>query len=286
MPWRGVELKAYAWGDEALPGLILTHGFMAHALCLGHVAPLLADRFRVIAYDLAGMGDSPLPEDFDTAERGAELLAVVDGTGLEAAGPAFIVSHSQGGHSAMGAIEEAPERFRGFLLTDMMLLPREAVAERMFGRRSGAVRPHRVYETWPEIRARFKLAPPQPCQNDVLLEDVARHSVREVEGGFTWKFDPRVLVTDGHDADWWMAQPERFARLRLPRAIVHGELSQVFDERSVRLLAELTGGRVPIVGIPDAHHHLMLDQPLAFVTALRSILLSWMSDENAGEEER
>ena len=31
----------------------------------------------------------------------------------------------------------------------------------------------------------------------------------------------------------------------------------------------------PVVTIPSAHHHVMLDQPLAFVTALRALLAGW-----------
>jgi hypothetical protein len=27
--------------------------------------------------------------------------------------------------------------------------------------------------------------------------------------------------------------------------------------------------------LPEAHHHLMVDQPLAFVTAIRAILAGW-----------
>jgi pimeloyl-ACP methyl ester carboxylesterase len=30
-----------------------------------------------------------------------------------------------------------------------------------------------------------------------------------------------------------------------------------------------------MVAIPDARHHLMLDQPLAFTSALRAILATW-----------
>jgi len=30
-----------------------------------------------------------------------------------------------------------------------------------------------------------------------------------------------------------------------------------------------------LVEIPEAHHHLLLDQPLAFVSALRAILADW-----------
>jgi len=32
---------------------------------------------------------------------------------------------------------------------------------------------------------------------------------------------------------------------------------------------------VPFVAIPEAHHHLMLDQPLAFIASLRTLLAEW-----------
>ncbi|NHN19473.1 alpha/beta hydrolase, partial [Bacillus amyloliquefaciens] len=42
-------------------------------------------------------------------------------------------------------------------------------------------------------------------------------------------------------------------------------------------LRELGAGTIPIVAVPNARHHLMLDEPLAFATALRSILALWRS---------
>jgi len=38
---------------------------------------------------------------------------------------------------------------------------------------------------------------------------------------------------------------------------------------------ELLHRNAPVVEIPNAHHHLMLDQPLALVTGLRTILADW-----------
>ena len=38
---------------------------------------------------------------------------------------------------------------------------------------------------------------------------------------------------------------------------------------------ELLDRNAPVVEIPSAHHHLMLDQPLALVTGLRTILADW-----------
>jgi hypothetical protein len=38
------------------------------------------------------------------------------------------------------------------------------------------------------------------------------------------------------------------------------------------------GPRAPVVEVPEARHHVMLDQPLGFVAALRMLLDSWMRD--------
>jgi hypothetical protein len=36
----------------------------------------------------------------------------------------------------------------------------------------------------------------------------------------------------------------------------------------------------PVVKVPEARHHVMLDQPLSFVAALRMLLDSWMHNES------
>jgi pimeloyl-ACP methyl ester carboxylesterase len=40
-------------------------------------------------------------------------------------------------------------------------------------------------------------------------------------------------------------------------------------------MAALVPGRLPVVDLPDAGHHPMLDQPLALVTGLRTLLAVW-----------
>ncbi len=37
----------------------------------------------------------------------------------------------------------------------------------------------------------------------------------------------------------------------------------------------LLGRAAPVVEIPQAQHHVMLDQPLALVAALRALLADW-----------
>ena len=42
--------------------------------------------------------------------------------------------------------------------------------------------------------ARFRLMPPQSCDNGFILDYIARHSLMPAEGGgWTWKFDGAAL---------------------------------------------------------------------------------------------
>ena len=38
---------------------------------------------------------------------------------------------------------------------------------------------------------------------------------------------------------------------------------------------DLLGRVAPVIEIPEAYHHMMLDQPLLLVTALRALLADW-----------
>jgi pimeloyl-ACP methyl ester carboxylesterase len=38
---------------------------------------------------------------------------------------------------------------------------------------------------------------------------------------------------------------------------------------------ELLGRTSPVIEIPDAYHHVMLDQPIAMITAVRALLADW-----------
>jgi pimeloyl-ACP methyl ester carboxylesterase len=40
-------------------------------------------------------------------------------------------------------------------------------------------------------------------------------------------------------------------------------------------MREIMGDGAPVVSIPGARHHLLLDRPLEFAAALRTLLLDW-----------
>jgi hypothetical protein len=50
-----------------------------------------------------------------------------------------------------------------------------------------------VYPTLEAARARFRLVPPENRTAPYILDYVARHSLKEVAGGWTWKFDAELI---------------------------------------------------------------------------------------------
>ena len=59
------------------------------------------------------------------------------------------------------------------------------------------------------------------------------------------------------------------------KAIVYGQDSVLFDDDSADYVRECGATDVPMIGIPGARHHLMLDEPMAFVSVLRAVLAQW-----------
>jgi pimeloyl-ACP methyl ester carboxylesterase len=141
----------------------------------------------------------------------------------------------------------------------------------------------RAPKTYPDLETaveHFHLVPPQPATHPWLLEHVARHSLRRTEAGWTWKFDPGMFAHRSGPSRPSAFGPE-LARASCRLAIVNGERSAIVDDEVIAHMQQLVAGSpasaagVPFVKVPDAHHHLLLDQPLATVTALRAILASW-----------
>ena len=58
---------------------------------------------------------------------------------------------------------------------------------------------------------------------------------------------------------------------------VHAYLDVPDFNRSALTLSGvvLLDRNAPVIEIPQAHHHLILDQPLAFIAALRAVLADW-----------
>ena len=251
--------------DADADGLLLVHGGGGHAHWWSFLAPFFTDRYRVVAPDLSGMGDSGRRPFYDADIRAAELRAVIEHAGL---GPrTWVVGHSFGGLTATRLAHRYPEVVSGLVLADSPVRSSEERARREV-RRPGA---RRVYPDFATALARFRLMPEQPCANDFLVEHIGRHSLRRWEEGWTWKFDPTAMhqrrLAEPYDSD--------LRNTTCPVALICGDDSVLMPGERIDYMLSLIGRNAPVIGIPEAQHHLMLDQPMAFITAVRAVLGEW-----------
>ena len=268
----GVRIHYLRWGDRACPGLLLAHGNAAHAHWWSFIAPFLSRDYNVAALDFSGMGDSGWrPGGYTMDSFAREQLAVCEDAGMFAPSePPIIVGHSFGGFVTILAGALYGDRLKGTVIVDSPVNP----PDRGPGGPPRLRRPRNIYPSLAAALARFRLLPPQPCENLFLLDFVARRSLKQVEGGFMWKFDPAIW----HD----FSIGDTAARLKATRcriAVFRGEHSVLMPPQIGEYMFNLLGRSAPVVEIPQAQHHVMLDQPLAFVAALRALLADWNHSE-------
>jgi pimeloyl-ACP methyl ester carboxylesterase len=263
----GCTINYLVWGESDKPPIVLVHGGAAHAMWWSVHACELARHYYVIAPDLSGHGDSGRRETYPMEVWAEEVMAVSEDA---AAGRApVLVGHSMGGLvSIVAAALYGAERLAGAIIVDAPV--RRPDPESVEGKGGKAFRNPKTYPDLETARGHFRLVPEQPCEHGFILDHIARHSLRQTVQGWTWKFDPRVFLRFSTTS-----MRDYLARVRCRVALMRGEFSVVVPPETGEYMYELLNRNAPLVEIPQAHHHLILDQPLAFIAALRALLTDW-----------
>ena len=261
---NGCGINYLTWGRVGAPGLVFIHGGAAHAHWWSFLVPLLADHYRIAAMDLTGHGDSDRRPEYTLANWADEVMAVGGHAGM--APQPVVVGHSMGGFVSIGTAAVHGDRLRGIVILDS---PVSAPDPEIDAARQGKVFGKlRVYESIDAALARFRTVPEQEHYLPYVMDHVGRHSLRAVDGGWSWKYDPEIFVPPRSEARELL--PDVSCRVALFRS-EHGLVTPEIGE----YMYDLLGRVAPVVEIPEAGHHLMLDQPLLLLTALRTLLADW-----------
>jgi pimeloyl-ACP methyl ester carboxylesterase len=256
---EGVRLHAIHHGDPSRSKLVLLHGGGANAHWWDDVAPVLAERFHVVALDFRGHGDSDQPEPRPGAFQ-RDLAALLDHLG---APEATLLGHSMGGHVALehAARHGGARRPRALVVVDVA----RGAGTRTRRLMRLALAARRTYRTRQEAVARFRFLPPAPGAAADLRERIAACSVREEpDGRFAFKFDPR----------WFALGPGAgpdLERVATPTLLVRGAESPLLSrDGALAIVAEIRGAR--LVEIEGAGHNVHLERPARFLEAVLSFL--------------
>jgi pimeloyl-ACP methyl ester carboxylesterase len=261
----GASIEVLVWGEAGKPGIVLAHGSLAHARWWGPVAPLLARDYRVVSFSWSGMGGSQWRPAYSIDQQVDELFAAAEAGGvLSGRQPPVVAAHSFGSRALTKAAAERGDELAGAIIVDGVILP---------GRwpRATGMRARLPYSDLAQALARFKLAPAQPCEHPCILDYIARAGLEEKAGGWRWRFDPEFFGNYAY-SDVWPA----LARPRCPLAIVYGEQSLVLTPEGLAQQKAQAPAGTAFVRIPQAGHHIMVDQPIALAVALHSLVETWL----------
>lgn len=222
IPLRGLQFHYREWSRRGTP-LLWLHGLASQSHMFDRAAPLLADNFRVIAFDQRGHGESAKPDqgyDFKTVSE--DLRAFLDTLKIKRA---ILAGHSWGGNVALFFAAHFRERVRGLVLIDGGFLDIQANPEM----------------TWE--RTEKELAPPKLIGTPV---DDFKQMLKQYAGKLWKPYVERIILAN------FEIQNDNTIRPRLSYANHMKILRALWEQRPAGYYALV---RCPTLIIPAANEH-------------------------------
>jgi pimeloyl-ACP methyl ester carboxylesterase len=264
---NGLNLHYLEWGAPDASPLILLHGITGHARTWDRLAPELSPRFRVLALDQRGHGDSDAAPDADyrTGTMAGDLAGFVDQLELRTF---TLLGLSMGGRVAMAYAGAYPARVERLVIVDIgpdIHLPGlDRIREMMSGS------PERLES---EEQALEYIRRANPRYDEAELRHRVMHGLKRApDGTLAWKYDKalRDMMRGGgrRDAiDLW----EPLGRITCPTLVVRGAESDILSpEIAEKMVERLPHARV--VEVAEAGHSVPGDRPAEFARVVRSFL--------------
>jgi pimeloyl-ACP methyl ester carboxylesterase len=241
----GVKIR---WESSGAGRPVLLIMGLGYTLDMWHrLAPVLAERRRVVAFDNRGVGESDVPEGaYSIPDMAADAAAVLDDAGVARCD---VIGVSMGGVIAQELALSYPERVRSLVLACTTCGGPEAesaepeVLEILQARATMSV------EEGIRAMIPFVYGPDTPV--DRIEEDLAiRMRTYPTAQGYLGQLSG-VL---GYDIS------ERIGAIRVPTLVVHGESDRLVPPSNGRLVASrIPGARLAV--LPGASHIFLTDLP-------------------------
>jgi pimeloyl-ACP methyl ester carboxylesterase len=266
----GLRLRYVEWGAAGAPAIVALHGLRSFAYTWEPVALPLADRFRIVALDQRGRGQSDWDPQrrYHTAHYVSDLAALVDHLALA---PFVLLGHSMGGTNAFVYAAAHAGRVAGLVIEDMGpgASAGGAGAERI--RRELLATPAH-FASW-EDAAMFWRGQ-RPNVPDAAIAARVRHSMKQTDdGAFVWRHDAegiaaaRLAATPEQLVDLW----PHVESLRMPTLLLRGARSDFLTAETARAMVQRNPA-IRLVEVPDASHYVHDDNLAGFEAALHAHL--------------
>jgi pimeloyl-ACP methyl ester carboxylesterase len=219
----------------------------------------------VRAVDLRGHGDSEWdssdPPDYSYARHAGDIHELTAALDLR---DFVLVGHSMGGMVSSVYAANYPGRARAFIVVDsnLVMTPERIAAFDAVGRRQG-----RDFASEDEFIASFRIRPGGSSAPAEALRHIARHSGRRFEDGrWRHKVDRKVYANRELVDSFGL-----WNRITIPSLLMKGGRSQRLSPQAIAEV-RARAPQVKVTEVPDAEHHITLDNPAGFVRAAREFL--------------
>lgn len=185
---NGLNIHYVEWGGADKPPLVLMHGIARVAHSFDHLAPRFADRYRVIAIDMRGHGDSAWDPQgsYVVEDYVKDVAAIIAALKLK---NMVLWGNSTGGRVVQMIAGQTPGLVRAVIVEDVgPERPREVSnrrADRMAKEANG-------WASFDDLYAQAQKE--NPRTPEAILKPFVQHASRKRDDGrIVWKRDPAIL---------------------------------------------------------------------------------------------
>jgi len=266
-----LQLYARDYGGEG-PALLMMHGLTRNSADFGDLAVRLAGRYRVVAVDQRGRGQSDYdtePANYTPAIYCGDMLALI--ARLELDRP-VLIGTSMGGLMAMIMGSMAPAAYRGIVLNDVGPVLEQSGLDRI----TGYIGKTAAVTDWQSAAAYCRdtsgYAFPGYDEDD-WMAFAGRLFIEDEAGVPRLAYDP--VIANGLQGDEPSAVPPDLwplwdALKPIPILAVRGAISDILSAETLAEMGERHPG-MEAIEVAGVGHAPMLDEPEA-VTAIEAFL--------------
>jgi pimeloyl-ACP methyl ester carboxylesterase len=163
---------------------------------------------------------------------------------------------------------EFPDLFHGVVMIDSPIRPPTYDYDNH--QSTGPLRRIKHYPDKVSILERFRLMPPQDCDNSWYLRYIAEHSILNVEHGWRWRFDDKLFATLKRLNNYEF-------KFKCPALFVAGGKSLLLESKIMKYIRKAFQDSMTVEVIEDAAHHIPLDSPLELISCINNYLEVWQA---------
>ena len=270
---RGLRFHYRDWAPKraGAPALVLLHGFTGHARSWDAFAAAMTDRYRVLALDQRGHGETAwAPADkYGTTEMADDLAAFVKALDLK---DFALLGLSMGGSVAIQYAGRRPKELARLVIVDIG----PDIVTSGLSRILDGVKVSDVFESRDQAFALQRKANPRPPEahhRHRVDHSLMRTTGPDGSGQWTWRYDRALRGPAATprprdpDAAWTSC-----AEIAVPTQIIRGALSDILSpETTARMLKTIKNSQADEVA--DSGHSVPLDAPERFLKAAREFLV-------------